>query len=320
MLNALLLIVGLALILLGANALTDGASSVARRLNVSEMVVGLTIVAFGTSAPELVVSMVSAINGSTGMAIGNVVGSNIFNILMILGVTAAIVPLKLDKATLTRDIPFVLVSSLALCVAAADLLIDGAETAMLSRTDGLLLLLFLAIFMRYTFSLAKASEATEKEEVKKKEMPIWKALLFIILGLAGLVFGGQLFVDSATAIALALGVSETVVGLTIVSGGTSLPELATSVVAATKRKTDMAIGNVVGSCVLNVFFILGASATICPLSAGELSSVDYLMLLAASVVLWLVGFAYKVRTITRIEGVLMAAAYVGYISYLVYMA
>ncbi|MDD7760134.1 MAG: calcium/sodium antiporter [Bacteroidales bacterium] len=314
-LDILFLLGGMALILLGANGLTDGSSSVAKRFGISDLVIGLTIVAFGTSAPELMVSLVSSIKGSAQLAIGNVVGSNIFNILMIVGLTAVVMPIKVQKNTITNEIPLVLLSSLALVACASDIVLDGGVGNVIGRGDGILLLLFFSIFMRYTFSIAKSSGEESGEQIKL--MPIWKSLLFIVLGLAGLIVGGQLFVDGASGIARSLGVSESVIGLTLVAGGTSLPELATSVVAAVKKKPGIAIGNVIGSNLFNIFLVLGASATVSPLPLGNIGISDMLMLVVSSILFWAAGWFFKDKTITRIEGAIMVALYVGYIWWLI---
>ena len=314
-LDIVFLLGGMALILLGANGLTDGSSSVAKRFGISDLVIGLTIVAFGTSAPELMVSLVSSIKGSAQLAIGKVVGSNIFNILMIVGLTAVVMPIKVQKNTITNEIPLVLLSSLALVACASDIVLDGGVGNVIGRGDGILLLLFFAIFMRYTFSSAKSSGEESGEQIKL--MPIWKSLLFIVLGLAGLIVGGQLFVDGASGIARSLGVSESVIGLTLVAGGTSLPELATSVVAAVKKKPGIAIGNVIGSNLFNIFLVLGASATVSPLPLGNIGISDMLMLVVSSVLFWAAGWFFKDKTITRIEGAIMVALYVGYIWWLI---
>ncbi|MCM1504708.1 MAG: calcium/sodium antiporter [Muribaculum sp.] len=319
-LNIILLIVGLALILVGANWLTDGSSAVAKKWGVSDLVIGLTVVAFGTSAPELVISIVSAIHGSAGLAVGNVVGSNIFNILVIIGCVAAISPVKVDKGNMTNDIPLVILSSLALLFCSNTMLLDGTEENVIERSEGLLLLLFFLIFMRYTFSIARSSDSAEGDsgdEAKAQPMPIWKSVFFIVAGLAGLIFGGEWFVDGASGVARGLNVSESIIGLTIVAAGTSLPELATSIVAATKGKTELAVGNVVGSCVFNVFLVLGAAATIRPLPLGGIGNFDLLTLVGASLLFWFFGWQIKSRTITRLEGVLLLAVYVGYTAILI---
>jgi cation:H+ antiporter len=310
MINVLYLICGLVAILFGANALTDGAASIAKRFNVSSLVIGLTIVAFGTSMPEFVTSLFSSLKGSADLAIGNIVGSNIFNALFILGCTAVVAPIKIGKGTLTREIPFVLLASLILFVIISDKLVDGSDMNMLSRSDGLVLLGFFVIFLAYTFAIAH--EGADDDAVVK-EMPVAKSAILIVLGLAGLIAGGSFFVDGASGIARMLGVSESIIGLTIVAGGTSLPELATSVTAALKKNAGIAIGNVVGSNLFNIFFILGTSATITPMNAGGMTNIDMFTLVLSSVLMWFFGYFYKVRTISRPEGILLIAAYVAYI-------
>ena len=316
MLNVILLIGGLALILLGANGLTDGAAAVAKRFKISDLVIGLTIVAFGTSAPELVISTMSALNGSADMAIGNVVGSNIFNVLAIIGVTALVLPIKVGEGMLSKEIPLVMLASLVVTFCANDVLIDGGSTNAISRIDGLILLCFFLIFLRYTFAIAR-NGGEEAEGEKIKEMPMWKSVLFILGGLAGLIYGGQLFVDGASGIASSLGVSESIIGLTIVAGGTSLPELATSVTAALKKNSGIAVGNVIGSNLFNIFFVLGCSSTISPLPMGGITNLDMMVMIGSTVLFWLVGWFFKKRTITRVEGALMVACYIAYTAYLI---
>lgn len=317
-LDIIFLVAGLVLILVGANLLTDGASAVARRWGVSDMVVGLTVVAFGTSAPELVISIVSAINGSGELAIGNAVGSNIFNILAIVGVTALVKPIKVERTTLTADIPLVVLSALVLLAMGIGPWIGDETGRTLWRSNGIVLMLFFAIFMRYTVAQAKRG-ASDSAEIDKPvaTMPVWKAWLWVVLGLAGLVFGGDKFVDGASGIASALGVSDAIIGLTIVSAGTSLPELATSVAAALKGKPGIAIGNVIGSNIFNIFMVLGASATIRPIAFGSIGLVDLFVLTAACILLWLFGWFFKERTFTRIEGALLISGYVAYVAYLI---
>ncbi len=315
------LIVGLALILFGASWLTDGASALARRWGVSDLVIGLTIVAFGTSAPELVISIVSALNGNSGIAIGNVVGSNIFNILMITGCTALVMPLGVGRSTLSKEIPLVILSSLVLWFCSADMLIDGASENVVSRADGLVLLAFFLIFMRYTFSIArdKPADAVPKSATVRP-MKAGISVLYVVAGLAGLVFGGQGFVKGASGIASSLGVSDAVIGLTIVAAGTSLPELATSIVAAIKKNPGIAIGNVVGSSIFNAFFIMGAAATISPMKVEGISTIDYAVLIGASLLLYIFGQAFGQRTIRRWEGAVMAICFVLYTVWLVVSA
>ena len=316
--NIVLLIGGLLLILVGANALTDGAASVAKRFHISSLVIGLTIVAFGTSAPELTVSVVSALKGSADMAIGNVVGSNIFNTLMIVGCTAAIVPISVTKGTLSKEIPLCILASVVLFICANDVLINKAAANTISSSDGMLLLCFFLIFLGYTFAIAHNGSSEGESEIK--DMPVWKSVLFIAGGLAGLVYGGQFFVSGASEIARSLGISESFIGLTLVAGGTSLPELATSVVAALKKNPEMAIGNVIGSNLFNIFFVLGCSATISPLNIQGITNLDLGVLIGSCVLLYIFGWFFKKRTITRIEGIVMIACYIGYTAYLISIA
>ena len=324
--NILFLIGGLILILLGANGLTDGAASVAKRLRIPSIVIGLTIVAFGTSAPELTVSVSSALKGSADIAIGNVVGSNIFNTLMIVGCTALFAPIVITRNTLKKEIPLCILSSVVLLVCANDVFLDKAPENILNRVDGLLLLCFFAIFMGYTFAIASKPSSTggqeehpvPEEEKEIKLLPWWKSVLYIIGGLAALIYGGQLFVNGATGIARNLGVSESIIGLTLVAGGTSLPELATSIVAALKKNPEIAIGNVIGSNLFNIFFVLGCSASITPLHLSGITNFDLLTLVGSCILLWLFGLFFAKRTITRIEGSIMILCYVAYTVVLIY--
>ena len=319
MINILFLIGGLLLILLGANGLTDGSASVAKRFNIPSIVIGLTIVAFGTSAPELTVSVSSALKGSADLAIGNVVGSNVFNTLMIVGCTALFAPIAVTRNTLIKEIPLCILSAIVLFICANDILLDGSSENVISITDGWVLLCFFAIFLSYTFAIATGgNQAEEGEEIV--QMPIWKSVLYIAGGLAGLIIGGNFFVDGASGIARNLGVSESVIGLTLVAGGTSLPELATSIVAALKKNPEIAIGNVIGSNLFNIFFVLGCSASITPLHLAGINNIDLLTLIGASLLLWLVGVFFGKRTITRIEGSLMVLCYVAYTAFLIYQA
>lgn len=315
--NVLLLIVGLVLILGGANYLTDGAASIARRFGLSDLMVGLTIVALGTSAPELTISIVSAVQGNPGMAIGNVVGSNIFNTLLIIGVVALARPIKIEKGIMVNEIPMTILASAAIFAMGISPWIDDTS-AQISRVDGIILLLFLCIFMRYIFAQAKAEKSKEDKDAKsKKEMNLWLAIFMVSGGLAALVYGGDLFVDKASAIASSLGVSDAVIGLTIVAVGTSLPELATSLTAAIKGNTGIAVGNVIGSNIFNIFLVLGTAAAIRPLPFAGVSTLDMEVLLGSALIFWFFGWFFKTRTITRAEGGIMAACYIAYITYLV---
>lgn len=319
--NILFLVGGLVLILLGANGLTDGAASVAKQFRIPSIVIGLTIVAFGTSAPELTVSVSSALKGSADIAIGNVVGSNIFNTLMIVGCTALFAPIAITRNTLKKEIPLCILSSVALWVCANDVFLDHSAENILNRADGLLLLCFFAIFMGYTFAIAfpsgqASAEGSGEEEIKL--LPWWKSVIYILGGLAALVYGGQLFVNGATGIARSLGVSESVIGLTLVAGGTSLPELATSIVAALKKNPEIAIGNVIGSNLFNIFFVLGCSASITPLHLTGITNFDLLALVMSGILMWFFGLFFAKRTITRMEGGILVLCYVAYTAYLIY--
>lgn len=320
-LSIFFLIIGLALILGGANLLTDGAAAIARRAGISELVVGLTIVAFGTSAPELVISLISAIDGASELAVGNVVGSNIFNILAIIGITALVRPIVIQQSVMTREIPLVVLSSLAVLIMANTPLLDGSPIAQLTRSNGLILLLFFLIFMRYTMTQTKNVDSGQnKESDTTPAMPLWKSILWVIGGLTALIYGGNCFVNGASEIALLMGVSEAVIGLTIVAFGTSAPELATSLVAAIKGRPGLAVGNVIGSCIFNVFAILGISATVSPLDLGQIGNFDLLSLMGASLMFWLFGWLFRQRTITRIEGGIMTVSYIAYLTCLILAA
>ena len=308
--------------------LTDGASSIARRFNISSLVIGLTIVAFGTSAPELVVSVISALEGHTEMAIGNVVGSNIFNTLAIMGITALVFPVACSKNNIRYDVPFCLVASIALFAMANDTFLSrevSSESA-ISRSDGITLLCFFLIFLSYSFAIAKSgkkpdgiaiSEQKQGEETEgKKEMSMGKAILLFMVGLAGLIFGGDWMVDGASGIATLLGVSQSIIALTIVAAGTSFPELITSVVAARKGDTDMAMGNVVGSNIFNIFFVLGVSSTVAPLKLGNIQMFDFATLLAGAVFLWIFcKFGKRYHYITRFEGAILTLCAIAYYIY-----
>ena len=314
--NIILLIVGLVLILLGANYLTDGSAALARRFNISEFIVGLTIVAIGTSTPELVVSVISALHGSGDMAIGNVTGSNLFNGLLILGITTLIRPVPLTSDNIKKDIPLGILASIVLLVVCCDVLLGSDLRNNIGRDEGIILLLLFVVFISYTIFSAKAPESEEVAE-EQKPMPIWLMLIMIVGGLAALVFGGNLFQTSAVEVARALGVSESMIAITLLAGGTSLPELAASAVSAFKGKSEMAMGNVLGSNISNIFLVLGASATITPLSLGGITMVDLLTVLGASILLWITAFSFKRNKIDRPEAVILIVAYIAYIWYMV---
>ena len=313
------LILGVVLVLWGADKLTDGATGLARRFQVNDLVIGLTVVAFGTSLPEFVTSLFAAIKGSSAISLGNVIGSNIFNTLVIVGMTALTRPIWVSKSTLAKDIPFALLSSLVFGVLCLDLWFNATDENYISRGDGLILLFFFVIFMYYTFSIARnkneGEQVTEASLVQEASMPYWKIGLYIVLGLVGLVLGGNLFVSGASGIAADLGVSEAVIGLTLVAGGTSLPELATSIVAAKKGNSAIAIGNVIGSNIFNVFFVLGICSFISPMNATSVSLTDIFILIFSMLLMW--GFASTSRKISRWEGLVMVVLYCSYVTYLI---
>ncbi len=302
--DILLIIAGVAMVLYGADRLTEGASALARRMNVPEIIIGLTIVAAGTSAPELFVSMVSALKGTLDMAIGNVVGSNTMNAMLIVGCAAMVAPMTISKSTVRKDIPF--------SVFASVLLVLLSLNSFLGRLDGIFLLAGFALFMYYTLSQAKVGETASVSEVKSVKP--WLSAFFVLLGLALLVIGSNIFVDSASRVAYSLGISEGVVGLTIVAGGTSLPELATSVVAARKGQSAIAIGNVIGSNVFNILLILGLTATISPMQIQGVTLVDMGMMLGSVSLVWL--FSYTRYTVERWEGALLVIGYLVYLAWL----
>ncbi len=320
MIDILILIAGLALILLGANYLVDGSSDIAKRFGISDFIIGMTIVGIGTSTPEMVVSFLSAAQGNAEIAVGNVIGSNMFNTLMILGITAIISPLALTSNNIKKDIPFTLLAVCTLFFAGSDILLDNASSNIISRTDGLMLLSLFGVFMAYTIyssqstgksspDMAENTSATENT----KQKPMWLSAIMVIGGLAGLIYGGDLFVASASSIAKMLGVSDAVIAVTIMAGGTSLPELASCVAAALKKNTDIALGNVIGSNVANIFMILGGSAVIHPLGMSNIGQFDFGTLLLASLLLFIAAFTFKKRALDRIEGVLFVAIYIAYV-------
>lgn len=311
-LNIVVIIISIALVLWGADRMTSGAGALARRMNIPEIVIGLTIVAAGTSAPELFVSVVSALHGTPDMALGNVVGSNIFNTLLIVGCSAMVAPMAIAKTTVRRDLPVTLFASLliiALCMDGFTSLSLSGKT--LSRIDGIILLAVFAGYMAYTF---KTSKNVEADAADAAPQPVFKSVLYVLIGLAGLIMGSNAFVNSASAFAQSLGVSDAVIGLTVVAGGTSLPELATSVVAARKGQSAMAIGNVLGSNVFNILMILGVTSVITPMHIQGITLVDILMMGFSVVPLWL--FSYTKYKVERWEGAVLTSMFVAYMAWL----
>ena len=320
--DILLLILGLALILGGANFLTDGSAALAQRFRVPEFIVGLTIVAVGTPTPELGVSVLSAAAGNSDVAIGNVVGADIFNGFVILGICALIAPLPLTGGNIRRDIPFVTAASVLLLLFTSDRLLGLGQVDAIGRIDGIIMLLLYIALIRYTIraegrTAVQATPETAAAGKPQRGKAMWLIVVMIVGGLAGLVFGGELFLRSATAIARALGVSESVIAITLVAGGTSLPELASSVVSLIKGKADMALGNVIGSNIANILLILGLSATINPLTLGGITRIDLLVVLLSSVLLFVSAFTFRRKAVDRWEGFLFLVIYTLYIGYLI---
>ena len=316
MLTYVLFVVGLVFLIKGADFLVAGASSIAKRMQVSDLVIGLTIVAIGTSAPELFVNIIAASKGTTDIAIGNIVGSNIANIFLILGVTAVLCPSKVTGDTIWKQVPFSLLASLALAVLVNDALFDGAALSALTRIDGLILLMFFCIFMYYLFGVAQTSKTMQEESGDTREKGILFSIGLVILGLAGLSFGSNWIVDGAVHMARVFGLGEKTIGVTIIAFGTSLPELAASFAAAQKKKVDLAVGNVIGSNLLNVFLILGISATIFPLPLAPGMNTDILVMIAANLFVFGFMFTGGRSILDRWEGGIMVIIYIGYMGYL----
>lgn len=308
------IILGIALLSFGATWLTDGASALAKRFGVSEFLIGVTIVAMGTSMPEFVVSLQSAIAGQAEVSIGNVVGSNVFNVFAILGLTTMIAPMTLTKDNTKRDIPLCIAASLLLFVLALDGVLWGGGLNMLSRTDGIIFLLCYLLFLWFVIRNGKVSTSPTPLESSEpvKEMKLWKMGLLIVVGICGLIFGADTFLAGAIELAKLLGLSDAVIGIVIAAVGTSLPELFASIVPAIKGKSDMALGNILGSNIANILLILGASATITPLRLGDIGVVDMSMMLAAPVMVMAAAYMIGRNKITRIEGFILFAVYVTY--------
>lgn len=312
----LLLPIGFILLIKGANFLVDGASSIAKRLGISALVIGLTIVAFGTSAPELIVNIFASITGNTDIAIGNILGSNIANILLILGISAVIFPLAVKRGTVWKEIPLSLLAVMVTALMANDTFFDGGSFSGLTRIDGFVLIAFFIIFLYYTFGISRAQTA-DAIETPIHQYSMLRACLMIGLGLVGLTVGGKLIVNAAVALATGLGVSEALIGLTIVAVGTSLPELATSAVAAYKKDVDIAVGNIVGSNIFNIFWVLGVSAVINPLPFSSLLMRDVFVTIIATTLLFAFMFIGKRHILERWQGAGFIVLYVGYVVLLI---
>ncbi len=310
-LNIGLLIVGFVLLIKGADILIDGSASIAKKFGLSSLLIGLTVIAFGTSAPELIVNIFASIAGSSDIGMGNIIGSNIANILLILGVAAIITNLEVADSIVKKQIPFSILAVVALFLLINSSLINGFGNDGLARSGGLVLILFFLIFLYYTFSISKSEKSENQENIKQLSKK--KSLLFILIGIVGLFVGGKLIVDSATIIALSAGLSEAFIGLTIVALGTSLPELAASVIAARKKQIQMAVGNVIGSNIFNLLWILGLSAVIHPIEFNAALNVDILFLIFVSLLLFVLIYTGKKMKFTRKEGYILVALYLIYI-------
>jgi len=314
LIDLIFLIAGFLVLIFGANKLVDASSSLAAKFGIPNIVIGLTIVAFGTSAPEMVVNAIAAVNGKTEMVVGNVLGSNIFNVFGILGICAIIYPLTVKSNTTWYEIPLSLLAALVAFVIAADVFLDNSFENLISRSDSMILLLFFAVFLVYNIAVSKGEKPSETTEIKIYS--ISKSLLFTVVGLAGLIIGGRLIVTSAVSLAEIIGISNRVIGLTVISIGTSLPELATSIAAVKKKNVDIAIGNVVGSNIFNIFFVLGISGMIAPIVVGKSSNIDFMVNILASVLLFVFIFTGKHRRIDRWEGFVFLLLYLCYLVYI----
>ena len=311
----IILIIGFFLLIKGADIFVDGASSIAKKIGIPSVIVGLTIVSLGTSAPELAVSLISSFNGNNGIAVGNVLGSNLFNTLVVLGGTAIVAPLLIKKSTIKRDYIATLVVTILTCFLIFGL-VPKSEN-MLSRISGIILLV---VCIAYMFILVKAAKKDSvKDEENTSEIKMSKNILLSLIGVVGIVFGGNLVVDSATNIAYSLGMSEKLVGLTIVAVGTSLPELVTSIVAALKGENDIALGNVLGSNIFNLVLILGASATITPIAVSGVMIIDFIILIAVTLFIGALIFFNKKdeKRLGRLEGIILVGIYVAYLAYII---
>jgi cation:H+ antiporter len=311
-----LFVAGFVVLIKGADFLVEGASAIAKRIGLSDIVIGLTIVSFGTSLPELLVGINAGLSDSTDLAVGNVLGSNIANILLILGITAVIDPPSIKMNTALREVPLSLLAAFAVFFMVNDAFF-GAGDNLLSRSDGLVLILFFAIFIYYVFIISKSEKPAMIEGTSVEPMPAWKAMLLIGIGLVGLYFGGEWIVNGAVEIAGNLGLSESLIGLTVIAIGTSLPELVTSIVAATKGKADIAIGNVVGSNIFNIFWILGVTGSLFGLPFDDASNFDLAVVIASTLLLNLFIFVDRRYSVQRWQGAIFVVSYVAYLSVLV---
>lgn len=314
-LNGIILLVGFILLIKGADVFVEGASAIAKKLGISTLVIGLTIVAFGTSAPEAAVSISSALKGNTEIALSNITGSALFNLLMAIGLAAIIYPLNVKASIIKKDYPFYILSAVALFILSADVFFSGATENVLSKADGLMLLLLFVVFMYYLIELAMTSKVTTDDEVVT--MSLWKSIGFSIGGLAGVIFGGNLVVNSASSLALQMGMSQSLIGLTIVAIGTSLPELVTSIVAAKKGEVDIVLGNIIGSNIFNIMFILGTTAVICPIPVtnGEITNMIFIMIVTLIAYI----FVISKKQVSKLEGWILSLMYLGYMGWIIFI-
>lgn len=311
----IILLIGFIVLIKCADFFVVGASSIAKSLNIPTIIIGLTIVAFGTSAPEGAVSISAAMKGQNDIAIANVVGSNIFNLLCVLGVSAIIAPVKVQKTTIIKEFPFALLGSLVLLILSHDIKFQGYNENALTRSDGLMLFALFSIFMYYLLEMALASKEEMDVEQGSSRNPIGKSILLSIAGIIGIIIGGNLVVDSATNIAIDLGMSENLVGLTIVSIGTSLPEFVTSIVAAKKGESDIAMGNIIGSNIFNILFVLGSSSIIHTINVQPIVFVDMIILFFITTMTYI--FAISKKQVNRFEGIILILTYVAYMSFVI---
>lgn len=311
-----LFLVGLVILIYGADSLVRGASSIAKAYGLSALFIGLTIVSFGTSMPELVVNVVASFRGSNDLAIGNILGSNISNILLILGISATIYPLSVKKGTITKEIPFSFLAVAVLFILVNDALFEGTAVSVLSRSDGLILLALFGIFLYYTFGISKTTETTDDHPIKKYKYHV--ATSMIVGGIIGLAVGGQMLVEGAISIATYFGLSEALIGLTVVAIGTSLPELATSAIAALRRHSDIAVGNIIGSNIFNILWILGLSSIIKPLDFSIQLNFDIIVVMAITILLIAMMFTGKRNILQRWQGTSLVSLYIIYLIYLIF--
>lgn len=329
--NYILLLIGFVLLVKGADYFVDGSSNIAKKLRIPSLIIGLTIVAFGTSAPEAAVSITASINGQNGMAIGNVIGSNIFNLLMVIGASGIIKPLLVEKSILSREFPFTLLISIILIILSSDILLFNSSINTINRIDGIILLILFIVFLYYLINSAmknrkeslcdtETSADLDMSNIKsiEKSNTMIKSILISVIGIAAIIFGGNLVVDSASNIASSFGVSDQLIGLTVVSIGTSLPEFVTSIIAATKGESNLALGNVLGSNIFNILFVIGASALISPMTVDPKLIINGAIMILSTILVYF--YAYRKNDISKFESITLSLLYFGYMGYLIFIA